>query len=225
MLPALVLALAPTASLAAPRASHEDGVDDPGHVIVSLRRLFPPVSYARDTQEGTRSIDEIAWGSAPSHLDSYGLPRLGLDFVVTRRFTLGVDLFGVASFGGDTPSTRVNALGVAARAGYILPLGKVAFAWLTGGPEEVAQWDAWGGTQSNGPSTFRSRYSQLGLVAEAHLVITPVPGFGITAGVASDVPLYGRYSTETTTAAGSRTTTGSATSLRIAAATGVLAVF
>jgi hypothetical protein len=182
-----------------------------GQWIIGADRLSPLLSYARTTQDDnkgasiTTSTTSVAlfWSGSPQ--DFYDIPRLGIDYGIAPKITVGGNFFATlpmsskqsATDAGQTVTTdgdKVSAFGFALRAGYVMPLGPSLALWARGGLGYARV-----GTTS--PRNNGDRYnslSQLGLNLEPQLVISPGPHVGIMVGPVIDVPLTGTFHTERT---------------------------
>jgi hypothetical protein len=177
------------------------------HVLIGAERLFGAGGEATSTGAGVHT-DLGAPGAqggmrAPFDFDAppaampLRAPRLGVDVVLDRRFTLG--LAGIAWYGESEPSFSLDShrktvlFGGAPRVGYLVAGGKRVSAWL-----RVAVPITYGvSTQTSyvfdGPSEgLVQRYAHVGLALEPTVVVEIVRGFAVTATIDLDIPLVGQ---------------------------------
>lgn len=196
-----------------------------GAFIVTLRRLFPPVSYSLELKNGTVSDDAIAWGTGGTRASPYRYPRLGIDACLTRHLTIGTDLFGSVTLARPNEEPVITLLGLAPRVGWILPLGDLVAFWPSIGPQLTLRWETVRTGHGAAAVESLSRRVELGANIDAQIVVTPLKHFGILVGFTFDLPLAGRFREETRREVSPTVTTGSVGSLRIAFVTGLLARF
>jgi hypothetical protein len=215
-----------TTSLA--KAEAKGAFGQQGEFIVSADRLVPVFSFVSVSQTipgvpapGLNKVVEtnsqtafslLLGGTpgAPPEATFFTFPRLGLDYVVVPRITIGGDLLFYATLGGNSttetdfangasrsvtvsaPSTLV--FGVAPRGGYILPLSDLFSLWLRGGFSfYTASTKTQNGTGNNAMTTSNNT-NQLALDLDPQIVVTPLPHIGITAGLTADIPIAGGHS-------------------------------
>jgi hypothetical protein len=202
-------------------------IGEKGQFIISADRLVPLFSWsrvARDVLPGmlpanaqnefttnTQTSFSFFWGSAFNTTQPatvfFAIPRVGFDYVVIPRLTIGTDLALFVTADTHTSdetdfnngSTTVNssgngtlfAFGVAPRVGYMIRISDLLTFWPRGGLSFYT-FTAIGATQADG-STTHDNTNQLALDLEPQLVITPVSHFGFTAAIDGDIPLYGRH--------------------------------
>jgi hypothetical protein len=214
-----------TASVAGAQARGDFG--ERGQFILSADRLFPLISYTHVSQDhlnspaGTKSVDSfnetgisILWGSSTNgsqpFISPFTVPRLGFDYVVAPRWTVGGDLVIFFTVGGNTATdTTPNGgatmttsidnpsqflFGVAPRGGYILPLTDLFSIWFRAGLSYYLQTEKQ--TMGSGATQVTTSFStnQFALDLDPQFVITPVPHLGFTLGLTADIPLTGRHS-------------------------------
>jgi hypothetical protein len=229
-----------TASLA--KADAKGAFGQQGEFIVSADRLVPVFSFVSVSQTlpgppapglnkvvttNSQTAFSLLLGGtpgAPPEATFFTFPRLGLDYVVVPRITIGGDLLFYTTLGGNSttetdftngssstvtvsaPSTLV--FGVAPRGGYILPFNDLFSLWLRGG---FSFYVASTKTQNGGgitTVTTTNDTNQFALDLDPQIVITPLPHVGITAGLTTDIPLAGGHSVTLETP--NRSTTDSA---------------
>lgn len=229
LLAATAVAAAATFSASAGHAQPlRDPIGERGQFIVSADRLVPLFSWTRVAQDAfpgavpagasnqfstqTQTSFSLFWGSGftpqqPGEL-FFAVPRVGFDYVVIPRLTVGTDLAFFFTVGSSTSTETdlqnggtVNAsggngntyvFGIAPRVGYLMPLGNLPlYFWGRGG------FSFYTATNTNDGATVHNNVNQLAFDLEPTLVWTPVTHFGLTASIDGDVPLYGRHSTTT----------------------------
>jgi hypothetical protein len=180
---------------------------------------FGPIPLAnKQVINYSQSSISLLWGGASNaslggSIDTfYTVPRLGFDYVIVPNVTIGGNIVVFFTLGGsngsettlnngttmttsnDNPSALI--FGVAPRGGYILELTNLFSLWLRGGVSYyVANSKT---TQGNGNAqvTVSSSVNQFAIDLDPQFVITPVPHFGITAGLTADIPIAGGHSTQ-----------------------------
>jgi hypothetical protein len=137
------------------------------------------------------------------------LPRLALDYELGSHLTVGASAFlSYGSYtGADGDGASAFGFGLAPRVGYSLSLGDrlafwprvgVTFAYSSSSPLRASS----GAVASSATSS----YTTLALNLEPTLVYQLATNFGLTAGVAVDVPFVGTLTTSTTLTSGGSTT-------------------
>jgi hypothetical protein len=198
--------------LAATSPAQAEPLGAQGQWILSADRLSPLLSYSRVRQEDnngdsvatSRTSLSLLWNGAAQ--DFYDIPRLGLDYVVAPHISVGGNLFATIPMSstdsmtdqGQTTSEdgdKISAVGIAARVGYVLPLGPTLSLWARGGIGYVRVGTT--SPQNNGDERQTS-LSQFALNLEPQLVIAPGDHVGISVGAVGDVPLSGTFHTERT---------------------------
>jgi len=214
-----VVLLAASSALAADDAPSAR-LSDKGHLVIGAERLFgmtatslkSEAETAGGTQTSTTSHTNFSllW-SYPTTV--HNIPRLGLDYLVTSNFSLGLGAgfftssskrkaeVGNLSVKDDGPTITTWLL--APRAGYVLDLGDTVALWLRGGFTFYGTSTSQETTTGATTTTRKTTQSGTALNLEPSLVITPVPHFGFYGGLALDFPLSGTEKQETTT--GNRT--------------------
>jgi hypothetical protein len=214
------------------RAQTHTPIGERGQFIVSADRLVPFFSWSRVAQDAFPSMIPAAdsdvfavdtqtsfsffWGSSFNTTQPatvfFGIPRVGLDYVVIPRLTLGTDLaffFTVDTHHSDEIDAQNNsgtmvtsrgngsifAFGVAPRVGYMFHINDLLTFWLRGG------FSFYTFTQVTPPqadgSTRHDNTNQFSGDLEPQLVITPVSHFGFTVAIDGDIPIYGRHAQTT----------------------------
>lgn len=183
-----------------------------GQLIFSADRLSPLLSYSRLTEDDnkgnkiTTSTTSLSlfWSGSPQ--DLYDIPRLGLDYAIAPSVTIGGNFFATIPMSSRESVTdnnqtvsqdgdKVSGIGVAARAGYVVPLGGSIALWARGGLEYARV----GTTSPRGNNDERyTSLSQFALNLEPQLVLSPGPHVGIMIGPVADIPLTGTFHTERT---------------------------
>jgi hypothetical protein len=198
-----------------------------GQLILSADRLVPVFSFnsvsvrdvdGRRTDSVNGSSSSILWGGDVGFggRNPHTIPRVGVDFTIIPRLTLGGAVALGFTMGGSaetevvdgprTMTTRVEtpsvtAFGLAPRVGYVLPLGNVLAVWLRGGfafysvrvrTESVFQQGRRFDTESN---------SLFSLDVDPQLAIVPFEHFFFTVGPIINIPLTGTRAEERVTGA------------------------
>jgi hypothetical protein len=131
----IVLALCAALWLAVdPASAHAEELGTRGNLVFSAERLFG-ISFDHEsidlpggrTDKNDQTVIGLGW-SAPR--SAFTVPRLGIDYFVTRNFTLGGNIGFVSSSYNDVTTTGVL---LAFRAGYALRLGHSVTLWPRGG--------------------------------------------------------------------------------------------
>ncbi|MEO6419037.1 MAG: hypothetical protein ABIP39_06505 [Polyangiaceae bacterium] len=163
-----------------------------GQIVVSTAQTVPVVGYSHGQSGGS-----LIYGD---DLDEpvYAAPRLVLDYVAARRFTIGTDVLasftlGAAPKRGERLS--VTLIGVAPHIGYILAPNPLVAFWPRAGITYYAL------TEED--AALSSTHRQLSLSVSASLVITPFPHLGVTMGPAMDLPITGKLVTRDAVTGGS----------------------
>ncbi|MGE5186150.1 MAG: hypothetical protein ACM31C_29040 [Acidobacteriota bacterium] len=240
----LVLGSVLLVSMSAGAEPPVDAFGASGQVILSADRLSPLLSYSRIKQDqgggdstttSTTSMS-LLWTGSPQ--DFYDIPRVGLDYVIAPNITIGGSLFATLPMSstrsttqnGTTTSrdgTKLDAVGLAARGGYVMPLSpRVAF-WPRGGLSytRVGTTNTQGGGGPGGGGTTSSTDSQWALSLEPLFVITAAPHLGIVAGPVLDLPLAGTHHAEFTNNGMSVSTDNDESQLHLGLTLGLLGWF
>jgi len=208
----VVVAAGLTASASA-RAEPINDFGTRGQVIISADRLSPLFSYSRirtDQGGGDSNLTSVSscsllWSGTLQ--DFYDIPRAGVDYVLAPRVTIGGTLFltlpitstRATTQNGTTTSrdgTTQNAVGLGARAGYIVPLTNKISLWARGGLSYTREGST--STNNNGTTQQSTSTSQFALNLEGLFVIELTQHFGLQLGPVIDVPLSGTEHTEVT---------------------------
>jgi opacity protein-like surface antigen len=209
-----------------------------GSLILSADRLSPLLSYTRvrqDQQGGdytTTSTTSMSllWSGAVQ--DFYDIPRAGLDYVLAPNVTLGGMLFATLPLSATRADTqngtttsrdtgKISALGIGARAGYIVPLSPRLSLWARGGLSYTRV--SMSSTQGNMMMTMSTvALSQTALSLEPLFVISVTSHFGVQLGPVVDLPLSGSQHTEDTTNGMTVSQDNSASQLHIGITAGLL---
>jgi hypothetical protein len=117
-----------------PAHAHAEELGTNGNLVFSAERLFgiyfehESTELTRNTSlEIDRSVVGFGW-SAPTI--GVMTPRLGIDYFLTRAFTLGGS---IGFWSGSTEDITRTAFLFAMRAGYMLRLGHTVSLWPRGG--------------------------------------------------------------------------------------------
>ncbi|MGD0674613.1 MAG: hypothetical protein ABSC94_04300 [Polyangiaceae bacterium] len=155
----------------------------------------------------------------------FTVPRIGVDYVLAPNVTVGGDLilfFSGASQSNQTDYTNgttenvsqsvggSTVFGLAPRAGYILRVNGLVSLWLRGG---LSFYTSVAGTARQPDGSYAHEdVDELALDLDPQIVITPMPHFGLTAGLTADIPLVGQHSLTQFNADGSEASEESASS-------------
>ena len=210
-------------------AQEANGFGEKGELIISADRLMSFISYSRDSVDETNgnlttteaeSSTSIALllgreASNPTHVNPHTIPRIAFDYVVIPHltvggsFVLGLGLGGslTTKTSGNGPDTStstdaptVTAVGIAARAGYVLPLGQSIAFWPRAGfayyslSSKTTTTD---GNNNNATSEIHATDTAFSLDLDPQFVWVPVSHFFINAGPLINIPLAGKASTTT----------------------------
>jgi hypothetical protein len=207
---------------------------------------LPPGANRVTTNNSQTSIS-LLWGGTGNATPGgpintfYTVPRLGFDYVIIPNVTIGGNVIVFFTLGGssgnettlnsgattttsaDNPSALV--FGVAPRGGYILELTNLFSLWLRGGVSYyVANSKTTQGT-GNGQTTLSNSVNQFAIDLDPQLVITPVPHFGITAGLTADIPIAGGHSAQLDRPGGSQSASAYSSVLYIGVTAGLMGWF
>jgi hypothetical protein len=226
----VTFAVLTAAPLARAQAPAKGDFGQQGEFIISADRLFQLFAWDNWTRDqlggglggGVRSATvtdnqtffSFFYGQSPNPgVDRFfTVPRVGLDYTIIDRLTLGGDLVLVFSVGGShkteidftngqTNSTSndnpgILGFGVAPRVGYILGLSDLFSLWLRGGVSYYVISSKQ--TIDINPVTTRTdTINQFAIDLEPQFVLTPIPHVGFTAGIDMDIPITGGISQDT----------------------------
>jgi len=200
-----------------------NGLGAKGQLILSADRLVPVLGYSSvsvsytngntnvtSTDKGTSLV--LMAGTEPQAANVHTLPRVGFDFTVIDRLTLGGSILLAFGLSGshkdetvagatttreyDTPTRTL--IGISPRVGYILPLTGVLGLWLRGG---ISFYSDKTRTQllANNNTVIVTRSdtdSTLSLDLDPQLAIVPVQHFFFNVGPLVNIPLTGSRSHE-----------------------------
>jgi hypothetical protein len=194
------------------------------HVSQDAFNVPPP---AKATTFFNQTSISLLWGSSSaSPLSSnetfFTVPRVGFDYVIVDHVTIGGDLVVFFTLGGSsgvdttaangTTTTTKNdnpgglVFGVAPRGGYIWQFTDLFSLWLRGGFSYYVATTKQTVVNGNVTRTTNNSINQLALDLDPQFVITPIPHFGFTVGLTTDIPLAGGHSQEVVTNNQSTTT-------------------
>jgi hypothetical protein len=215
------------------KADAKGALGQQGEFIVSADRLIPVFSFVdvSQTRPGVpapglnKVVDTTSQTGfslllggtpgSPPEATFFTFPRLGLDYIVVPRITIGGDLLFYATLGGNSttetdftngssqtvtvsaPTTLI--FGVAPRGGYILPLSDLFSLWLRGGFSFYTASTKVHTGNGNNATTTSNNTNQFALDLDPQIVLTPLPHIGITAGLTADIPIAGGHSVTTET--------------------------
>jgi hypothetical protein len=154
-----------------------------------------------------RTGTEVSFLGVGNTHSVFGVPRLGIDGMLSNGLTLGGSLsYVVASgkqdslvSGTSTPTKRTDdnptetTFVFAPRIGIMLQASPYLGVWLRGGMSRISLSDESQVTLPSGgaPSTVTSTTTLLNITLDPQLVITPVPHVGITVGAPLDIGVSG----------------------------------
>jgi hypothetical protein len=247
LLAATAVAAGATFTASTGHAQLRDPLGERGQFIVSADRLVPLFSWSRVAQDNfpgavpagasnafstqTQTSFSLFWGSGftpqqPGDL-FFAVPRVGFDYVVIPRLTIGTDLaffFTVGSStstetdlqnGGTVNTSGGNGntyvFGVAPRVGYLFRINDVLTFWPRGGLSFYSATTV--SAPDNAGGNRHDNVNQLALDLEPQLVITPVSHFGFTVAIDGDIPLYGRHAQTNFAGNGTSTSVGANSSV------------
>lgn len=216
-------------------AQEAKGFGNKGQLILSADRLMPLFSYTSTTIENkngnvtTKTTENgssmaFLWGDESNvSFKVHTVPRVGFDFTIIDRLTLGGSVAVAFGLGGsrnttvtnggttversaDSPSTTV--VGVQPRVGYILPVGDVLAIWLRGGfafysVSQKTPVDNNG--NNNNDDSDKTSATLFSIDLDPQLTIVPMEHLFITVGPLINFPLTG--SVDQTSVRGATTTT------------------
>jgi hypothetical protein len=174
-------------------------------VIVSAERMFGLHAYRAsyeppegDSTEFSGVMASLLHGqsvmnSEDDAVNPYAVPRVSLDGVLARTFTVGGSIGFFATAGErDTGSSRPNLPAVTgfalhARFGYLLVPSATSAVWLRAGPEYF------GGSYDDSVAQVEMVTRGLALTLDPQLVITPVPHAAILVGPLINLGVWGSY--------------------------------
>lgn len=220
-------------------ASAEDakGFGNKGQLILSADRLMPLFSWTSTSVEFTDNANvkhkETNSGTSMSFLwgndrdvafKVHTVPRVGFDFTIIDRLTLGGSVAVAFGLGGSTTTTttapngnsveqkadspNTTVVGVQPRVGYILPIGDVLALWLRGGFAFYSVSSKTSDTNNQGVEiTQKDSGTLFSLDLDPQLMIVPMEHFFINVGPLINFPLAG--SLDHTTSGGGTTVTTS----------------
>jgi hypothetical protein len=178
--PGLAICLA---LVCATNTARAEELGEKGNLVFAAERLFgfyvddEKASGARDGRDQT--VVGIGWQGSPS--STLTTPRLGIDYFLTRSFTLGGSL-GIFSHNSDLGATSVTSTGVliAARAGYAIRFSHAVSFWPRLGLSYASV-----SVAGNSDGTH-----VLALSIDAPFMFAPSENFAITVGPIIDLALF-----------------------------------
>lgn len=203
-------------------AADAKGLGEKHQLIVSADRLVPAFAYeSRSVDEelpnGTRSTStsgassSLLFGSSLARLTPHTVPRVGIDFTIIPRLTLGGFVALGLGFGGSrTVETVTNnvrtettfdtgtgtVFGFGPRVGYLLPLTEVLAFWPRGGFSFYSLTTKFDDDLNNLRRRVSTTDTTFSLDVEPQLAIVPLEHFFFTVGPVINIPLAGSTSTE-----------------------------
>jgi hypothetical protein len=210
--------------LATPAGAQEKKLGDEGMFIVSAERVSPLVAHNAsssttrtnipivgavdvETSQSNTTMALLWTGSGDPTRNVYNVPRLALDYTVTKGLTIGGAVYAFFTLGsssevktGSTTTSTEGAkrtiFGIAPRVGYVFSLTEAVAFW----PRLGFSFTTGSDTEQPSNNTQRtSSISQLALHVEPMFALMPVRNFGFTLGPVIDIPLTGSLSVETKT--------------------------
>ena len=227
-LSAVGVAVATLLASQAAQAQDKGQFGEQGQFIFGADRLFALFAYTNNqygepggtvTLQGTSmsflgGVSSVAGGTGngnnfgAGNPTFYSAPRVGFDYTVIPKLTIGGELFAWFALGGSesTPngggttvsvsSPTGNEFGIAPRVGYIIGLNDILSIWLRGGLHYyIANVSLPPGYGLNGNASCNAsaNLDVFGLDLDPQLVISPVNHFAFTAGPALDFGFSGGY--------------------------------
>jgi hypothetical protein len=242
------------------RAQAKGDFGQQGQFILSADRLFQLFAWDNWTRDNlangpfaggnvksstvtdNQTFFAFFFGQSPNPgIDQFfTVPRVGLDYTIIDRLTLGGDLVLVFSVGGShktevdfnngvTNSTSndnpgIVGFGIAPRVGYILGLSDLFSLWLRGGFSYYIR-----STKStldlNPQTTETDTINQFAIDLEPQFVLTPIPHVGFTAGIDLDIPITGGVSRDVNAAGTTNSTSGHSSIIYLGVDLGMLVYF
>lgn len=224
-------------------AQEANGFGRRGQLIISADRLLPLFNFTSgkitgDGPNNTRvettdsgSSIALLWGNAgadvPAAYKVHNVPRIGVDFTVIDRLTVGGSIavaFGlgnshkVTTKGGNTTATQENdepsttVIGFAPRAGYILPLSNMFAFWPRLGFGVYSAHTSRSTSDNNNNNSISSTSTLFSLDVDPQFTLVPFEHFFFQAGPLLNIPLTGSHTITTVTGS---TTTETSNSLTV----------
>ncbi len=219
----LVAAVAMTAWTSTSEAQELNGLGAKSQLILTADRLFPAFSYTSQsvsqatpngkittTDKGTSLV--LLAGTEPQVASVHTIPRVGFDFTVIDRLTLGGSILLAFGLGGSTerevvagPTTTTQKVdspsrtlfGIAPRVGYILPFGNVMGIWLRGGLSFYSDRTRAQTIENNNITrTVTNTDTLFSVDLDPQFVVVPIPHFFFHFGPLVDISLTGTAKNE-----------------------------
>ncbi len=231
----LSVLLGSAVSAAAPDAfAQAKGFGDKHHLILTADRLVPVFSVERtsttfqrgnnatQTDSVTRTSTMLLFSSPLERLTVHTVPRVGVDFTVIDRLTVGGFVaFGLGLGGSNktevvTGATRNEAsldagdgtlFGIGPRVGYILPLADVLALWLRGGFSFYAQTNRDYDFDNNNRVRRSLTTTSFSIDLDPQLAIVPIEHFYFSFGPLLNIPVAGSRKIERQEGAGTTSVT------------------
>ena len=205
-------------------AQEANGFGEKGELIVTADRLMPLIGYSRESVDSTQngvtvtqsdSSTSIAllFGREPAlTVNPHTIPRIAFDYVLAQHFTLGGSFVLGLGLGGtsktettqggsnatqSTDAPTVTAVGVAFRAGYVLPLGQSIAFWPRAGLAGYSLSSKSTTTNNNQTSTTSNTDTAFSIDLDPQFVWVPIPHFFVHAGPLVNIPIAGKRSQTT----------------------------
>lgn len=219
------------------RAAEANGFGEKSQLILSADRIVPVFSYSRSsvtrtdnnvelTTATSSTSSSILWGGQLGPDRVHTIPRVGVDFTIIPRLTLGGSAVFAFTLGGSTTSERVEGgtkrevsvdapsttvFGLVPRVGYILPVGDILGIWLRGGFAFYSvRTKTYDDNNANNYDVDKATVFSIDL--DPQLTIVPFEHFFIGVGPLVNIPVGGTLTQEQTRG---NTTVSRSDSLRV----------
>jgi hypothetical protein len=205
---AVALSLSLSAAVAGAQAA-PGGFGSAGQFTIGAERMFGFVASSQTTTRETplgevdttvsRSQFALLGLNGNREISPYGHPRIGFDYFVIDRLSVGGNLIfrtssgetevegGGVSTTGENPSTTTFVFGP--RAGYAIMFNDMIGIWPRAGFTYYTHSE----TQESPTGDFEDDENGLALTLEGLFVIAPLPHVGFTVGPTFDIGLTGSF--------------------------------
>jgi hypothetical protein len=172
---------------------------------------------AKITDSTTQTSMSFFYGYTAAARDIfYTVPRVGFDYTIINNVTIGGEIVLYFTLGGNdsektelgnnsntvsTGSPTTTVFGIAPRGGYIFRFTNLFSLWARGGfsfyNESTNSQSTFTNNGLKTTQTVKTSDHVFSIDLDPQLVLTPLPNFGLTAGVTFDIPLGGGNTNET----------------------------